>query len=641
VLLSLVAVLMATRMSAATEGKGFGTLVQTNEGAVEGFVISDFRTVAWLGIPYAKPPVGNLRWKAPKDATPRDRVLSARSYGSACSQREAKSSEDCLYLNVWRPDSDEKKLPVFVYIHGGSNIDGSGEGSWYTVAHHYNVVAVTFNYRLGPMGWFLHPALLTGDRKDDSGDFGTLDQIKALEWVQNNIERFGGDKTNVTLAGASAGAQNVTYLMHSALAKDLFNKVIIESNYPGIRPASAAYKSARQVVYNLLVADGMAPNAKAAKLHVESHMTDREIRGYLYGKSPDEITKAYFNADMGPINWGDLFRDDIRRGTDHTPPPVVQNSDDRPEFVYVIGDGYVLPKGVSFADFSEGRVFPKPMIVGTTRNENNMWNGSWPFNFQEGKSLAALVTEAIQNTNPAYHRLQKFYDVYGERDAGTFKRNYKFATELIDEVDTYLGSQMPARHMAAIKTTKYPIYVYRFDWGSDPNKNYKIPFEDAWVFYKGAIHVAESDFFYQSFFGLTGGDTEKEYQYTAQNLEGRRALSLAIRSYLYEFLHDPEGRITKRSGQPVEWMPWTGNAEQFIVFDADYAKADIHMSNTGIARTPEELYAAHAGHRNEAVRDFIEYYVLWSWHWNWYPNSTVGHFDTSPGPSALFDPEKP
>jgi len=121
---------------------------------------------------------------------------------------------------------------VFVYIHGGSNIDGSGEGSWYTVAHHYNVVVVTFNYRLGPMGWFLHPALLTGDPKNDSGDFGTLDQIKALEWVQKNIDKFGGDRANVTLVGASAGAQNVTYLMHSPLAKDLFQKAIIESNYP-------------------------------------------------------------------------------------------------------------------------------------------------------------------------------------------------------------------------------------------------------------------------------------------------------------------------------------------------------------------------------------------------------------------------
>jgi carboxylesterase type B len=443
------------------------------------------------------------------------------------------------------------------------------------------------------------------------------------------------------LAGESTGAQNVSYLMHSALAKDLFQKAIIESNYPGIRPIAAAYKSSKQVLYNLLVADGIVPNAKAAKLHVESYMTDREIRDYLYGKPPGEITKAYFNADMGPMSWGDLFRDDINAGFDNTPPPLVQGPENRPEFVYAIGDGYVLPKGISFADFSEGRVFPKPMVVGTTKNENNAWNGSWPFNFQEGKSLAALVMEAVQGTNPAYRRFQKFYHIFGERDADTFKRNYKFSTELIDEVHTYLGSQMSARHMAAIKTTRFPVYVYRFDWGSDSTKNYKIPFDDAWVFYKGAIHGAELDFFYQSFFGLAGGRAEQKYQHTAENLEGREALSLAIKSYLQEFLHGKNGRIAKTGLQTVEWKPWTENAEQFIVFDADYAKTDIHMSKTGITRTPEELYAAHAGHRNEAVRDFIEYYVLWSWQWDWYPNSTVGHFDTSPGPNALFDPAKP
>ena len=637
--LPLLVVVCSLAAVAENDRDAFGTLVETEQGTVEGLAIKDFGIVAWLGIPFAQPPIGNLRWKAPKDAAQRDHVLSAKSYGHPCSQADSKSSEDCLYLNIWRPDSEEKNLPVFVYIHGGSNIDGSGEGSWYTVARHYNVVAVTFNYRLGPMGWFLHPALLAGDPQDDSGDFGTLDQIKALEWVQKNIEKFGGDKSNVTLAGASAGAQNVSYLMHSALAKNLFQKAIIESNYPGIRPVSAAYKSSKQVLYNLLVADGVASDAEAAKVHAKG-MTSREIRDYLYRKSPAEIARAYSSPDMGPINFGDLFRDDIRRGTDHLPPPLVQNTDNRPEFVYVIGDGHVLPKDCPFADFSEGHVFPRPLIVGTTKNENNTWNSTWPFNFQEGKSLAALVEEAIKGTNPKYRPMQKFFDAVGEHNPETFKRNYKFGTELLDELDTYLGSQLPARHLAA-NAKKVPVYVYRFDWASDRNKNYKIPFEDAWVFYNGSLHTSESDFFYQTFFGLPTDNPQSEYKYTAENLEGRKALSLVIKSYLYEFLHNRTGYIEKKNDQPVEWKPWTGNAEQFIVFDADYSKLDVHMTTSGIARTPEQLYAAHTGNQNEAVRDWIEYYVLWSWQWNWYPNSTVGHFDTVPGPNPLFDPAKP
>ena len=633
--LYLLLLITATRGVAARPK--FSTLVATNTGMVEGFAIGNFQTLGWLGIPYAQPPVDALRWKAPKDPNPGIAPRIARTYGSPCFQAGTKSSEDCLYLNVWRPDNAERKLPVFVYIHGGSNIDGSGEGSWYTVAHFYNVVVVTFNYRLGPMGWFLHPAMLTGDPLNDSGDFGTLDQIKALEWVQKNIDTFGGDKNNVTLCGASAGAQNVTYLMHSPLAKELFQKAIIESDYPGIRPVSAAYKSAKQVLYNVLVADGVAADTKSAKLHAETRMSARDTRDYLYQKTPDEIVKAYSSTEMGPINWGDLYRNDIARGSDGLPPPIVQRSDNRPEFVYAIGDGRVLPKGTAFADFSAGLVFPRPLIIGTTKNENNAWNATWPFNFQEGKSLAALVAEAEQSSGPNYRRLQKFFDTLGEHNPDTFKRNYKFATELLDELDTYLGAQMPARHLASAA----PVYVYRFDWGSDPNKHYKIPNEDAWVFYKGAIHVAESDFFYQTFFGRRQDTGEKTYQYTAENLEGRKALSLVIRVYLMEFLHDPHGRIAKGKGQQEEWRPWTKQAERYIVFDADATHADVHMSSSGISRTPEELYAAHVAHPNAAVRDFIEYYVLWSWQWNWYPNSTDGHFNTSPGPNALFDPTKP
>ncbi len=631
--------ILPSAVSAKADAKGFEARVPTEQGAVEGFVLKDYGVVGWLGIPYAQPPLGNLRWKSPKDPAARKLLLRAKSHGHPCSQRDPKSSEDCLYLNIWRPHTKEKNLPVFVYIHGGSNIDGSGEGSWYNVARHFNVVVVTINYRLGPMGWFLHPALLTGDPKDDSGDFGTLDQIKALEWVQKNIENFGGDKTNVTLAGASAGAQNVSYLMHSGLAKDLFQKAIIESNYPGIRPVSAAYKSSKQVLYNLLVADKIAADTKAARSHAD-RMTKQEIRDYLYRKSPAEIANAYSSPDLGPINWGDLFRDDIRRGTDHLPPPLVQNTDNRPEFVYAIGDGYVLPKDYPIADFSKGHVFPRPLIVGTTKNENNTWNSTWPFNFQEGKSLTALVEEAVKETNPNYQHMQKFFDIVGEHDSETFKRNYKFGTELLDELDTYLGSQLPARHLA-VNTKKTPVYVYRFDWESDPAKDYKIPFQDAWIFYNGSLHTSESDFFYQTFFGLPTDKTETEYKYTTENLAGRKALSLAIRPYLYEFLHNRAGRIEKNNDQPVEWKPWTAQAEQFIVFDADYAKPDIHMTASGIARTPEQLYALHEANSNQAVRDWIDYYVLWSWQWNWYRESKSGHFETAPGPNSLFDPATP
>jgi para-nitrobenzyl esterase len=638
----LLIILLAAMNCVAAETKKFRTLAQTEQGAVDGFAIADFQTVAWLGIPYAQPPVGPLRWKSPKDPVKRTQTLEARSYGSPCFQPGTKSSEDCLYLNVWRPSRKQRRLPVLVYIHGGANIYGSGEGSWQAAAHFYNVVVVTFNYRLGPMGWFLHPALLSGDQKDDSGNFGTLDQIKLLEWVQHNIERFGGDKTNITLAGDSAGAQNVTYLMHSALAKDLFNKAIISSNYPVIRPASAAYKSSKQVLYNLMVADGLASDTAGAKVTADTRMSAAEIRKYLYGKSPEQLIKTFSNPDMGPIDSGDMFRDDIVAGHNHTPPPLIQSPENRPESIQIIGDGYVVPKGLGFADFSVGHVFPRPMIIGTTKNENHAFNARWPFNFQENKPINTLVLEAVNGTDPAYVRLKQFYAVFGQHDPTTFKENYTFATNLVDELHTYYGAQMPARNMAKISHAKeIPIYVYRFDWGSDPQKKYNIPFEDAWLFYNGSPHTSEYDFFYQNFFGLPQQDSPQQYQYTPDNFEGRKQLSLAIRSYLRGFFWNRNGRIMKNNDQPAEWKPWTASNEQYIVFDADHATSDVHMSEAFISRTPEQLYEAHASHANEAVRDFIEYAVLWGWCLNWYPNSAVGHFDVSPGPNKLFDPAKP
>lgn len=630
--------------AARAEADGpIGTIIETETGAVEGRIVEEFDTLVWKGIPYAAPPVGTLRWKAPEDAQAWSGVRDAGDYGSRCFQARGGGTgdEDCLYLNVWRPDGNKKNLPVFFYIHGGSNTGGSGEGSWYTVAHHYDAVVVTLNYRLGAMGWFSHPALVTGDAAGDSGNFGTLDQIKALEWVQRNIAGFGGDPRNVTIAGASAGAQNVSYLMHTPLAKDLFQKALMESNFPGIRPVSAAHKSSKQVLYNLLVTDGVAADAVAAKAHVESNMSDTDITDYFHGKTTKEITDSYRNAYWGSINWGDFYRDDIIAGSDFTPPPLVQASEDRPEFVYSIGDGYVLPDDIDFADFSPGRVFPKPVIVGVTKNENNLWNADWPFNFQQNKTLDELVDEAVNNTNPSYGYLADFYALFGPT-AEEYKDNYKFGTELIDEVDTYLGSHLSARNLAkAAASEKVDIYVYRFDWGSDPGKDYQIPFEDAWVFYKGAIHVAEADFFYQRFFGLADGDSVDRYQYTDANLAGRQDLSLATKSYLAEFIHHRGGKITKKSDQPVEWKPWTAENEQYIVFDADHAAAGVRMSDTEIARSPQELFDAHAAHPNEAVRDLVEYYVMWSWHWNWYPNASVGPFDTSPGPNAVFDPMNP
>jgi len=164
-------------------------LVQTKYGLVSGF--SDKGSWCWKGIPYADPPIGSLCWKAPLDPTPWIGIRTTKKFGNSAAQVMPFigpiGSEDCLYLNIWRPKTPETKLPVYLYIHGGGNsIGSSAEISYYgnAIVEKSNLLYISVNYRLGAMGWFIHPAVTSnGSPKDKSGNFGTLDLIKALEWV--------------------------------------------------------------------------------------------------------------------------------------------------------------------------------------------------------------------------------------------------------------------------------------------------------------------------------------------------------------------------------------------------------------------------------------------------------------------------
>lgn len=197
----------------------------------------------FLGIPYAAAPVGHLRWAAPQQPAPWTGVRDASFYRPACPQlpspwlpemlgrKEMKTSEDCLYLNVWTPHlSAHAHLPVMVWVHGGGNIEGSQE--WpplgTTLAAH-GVVIVTINYRLGVLGYLAHPELSAESPDHISGNYGLLDQMAALRWVKQNIRSFGGDPERVTVFGASSGSLDVCDLMASPLAQGLFQRAIMQS----------------------------------------------------------------------------------------------------------------------------------------------------------------------------------------------------------------------------------------------------------------------------------------------------------------------------------------------------------------------------------------------------------------------------
>jgi len=214
-------------------------VVATSAGKVAGASAAGVR--AWRGIPFAAPPVGDLRWRPPADAEPWDDVRQAKDYGPPCLQGTSSSlgsslidteggSEDCLTLNVSRPDDDREDLPVMVWIHGGSFLHGSGSQPIYNSPDlvRRGVVLVTVNYRLGRLGFFAHPAL-DGEGGETVANFGLLDQVKALEWVRDNIAEFGGDPDNVTVFGESAGGASVNALMASPAARGLFAKAISQS----------------------------------------------------------------------------------------------------------------------------------------------------------------------------------------------------------------------------------------------------------------------------------------------------------------------------------------------------------------------------------------------------------------------------
>jgi para-nitrobenzyl esterase len=194
------------------------------------------------GIPFAAPPVGDLRWREPAPAKTWPGVRDATKFGSRCMQSGQDVSEDCLYLNVWTPDWPPKsRKPVMVWIHGGGNFAGAGSEPIFDgeAFARRGVVLVTANYRLGVFGFFAHPELTAESARHASGNYGLMDQIAALKWVRDYITRFGGDPRNVTIFGESAGSLDINVLMTSPLAKGLYSRLIGESG-PVVAPPPLA-----------------------------------------------------------------------------------------------------------------------------------------------------------------------------------------------------------------------------------------------------------------------------------------------------------------------------------------------------------------------------------------------------------------
>jgi len=310
--------------------------VRIGDGLLRG-TFDRLGTYAWKGIRYARPPVGDGRWRPPAPPEPWTGLKYATDFREMPVQRiplvgYVVGSEDCLFLNVWRPATLETGLPVHVWIHGGDNLVGSADINpdfhGHAIAARTNAVSVSLNFRLGPLGWFLHPALEAGEPEGDSGNYGLLDILAGLRWIQSNIAAFGGDPGNVTLSGESSGAINILYLMASPLSKGLFHKAIVQSPY------TTGTTREEAEIFGAALAHRLLARLPDSRINAEK----------LRALDPRDLVSADPAKKIGIA-----------------------------AFPFPILDGYVIPKE-GLAAFSEpGRTEPIPLIIGSTKEETKVF----------------------------------------------------------------------------------------------------------------------------------------------------------------------------------------------------------------------------------------------------------------------------
>jgi len=527
------------------------TLRTTKQGSVVGFRGPQGECV-WLGLPYALPPIGALRWRAPQPAASWRGTRQALRAGPASAQRVPGArryigSEDCLYLNIWAPSSTANAtarngdchLPVMVWIHPGGNLRGQGadfDGG--VLAESQSVIVVSVNFRLGVLGWLRHAALRAGiGTEDASGNFGDLDLIGALRWIRGNIREFGGDPKNVTLFGQSAGALNIYALMTSPLAAGLFHKAILQSGLPTSMATAAAEnyvdnevsghpQSSAELLLELLVQDGACTDRAGAQAYIAS-ADNAKIAAYLRGKTFDELDRA-----------GQAL---LRRA----------QKLDALAFPHTFNDGVVIPaNGVEHALFSSGIYARVPLIIGCTRDEYT-------------SLLPALRNSCLISRDASGFRIQdkQRYALVAEYVSKLMK------AKSVDRAGSALAANFPGR-----------VFTYRFDWDAlQPAQ---------WLdgFALGATHGLEIPFV----FGHTrlGAECSAAALIGPEVSESFGMLSRSMMSYWAQFAH--RGAPGQgRGGELPEWNA-CGQAgderSRFIVF-SDVGQQGIRMSANSESKT--------------------------------------------------------
>jgi para-nitrobenzyl esterase len=385
-------VLVLTTLHAMARGQAIGV----EGGDISGTTGSNSDVRVYRGIPYAAPPLGSLRWRAPQSVAPWEGVRKAEQFSATCMQPERPkdsvyspgyepTSEDCLYLNVWTPAKSAKdRLPVMVWVHGGGFRFVSGSEKFFNGERlaTKGAVVVTFNYRLGVFGFLAHPELSKEADRHVSGNYGSLDQIAALHWVQKNIAAFGGDPNRVTIFGQSAGANSVCYLMASPLAKGLFIHAIGESVVGCLGPSAevASYENAEQAGAKFLAA------AKVGSI--------AELRA----KPAEELLKINGEFPFRPLIDGYFLRSDpdtiFRRGEENQVPLLVGSNGDEGTLLGRAPESaaaFVAQARLRFGDQADQflTLFPADSDARAKESNYKLWRDQVA---SQARTLARLVT---------------------------------------------------------------------------------------------------------------------------------------------------------------------------------------------------------------------------------------------------------
>ena len=517
--------------------------VQSNSGITTGYIKNN--VINWDDIPYAKPPIGDLRWMAPQklDTSIKENYLNAIE-NNFCVQEPSglggsggngffSGTEDCLYLDIKKPKKYTKNLlPVMFWIHGGGNTSGLKDlYDFSTLVKDHGVIVVTINYRLGPFGWFTHPSIQgLQNGIDKTSNFGTLDIIAALEWVQENISLFGGDPHNVTIFGESAGGHNVLSLLVAQQAKGLFHKAISQSGYTTTHSPQEAYRQINSSATSEYTSWNIVRKIiNERSLEINQDENKIEVRELLKSLSAEEFFQFYANR----LSYQNL--------------------------TLLTADGIVIPElGLKKALSKNEHVNIVPTIAGSNRDEVKLWLAS-----------AKYFVDLEYSFLGSLFNVPKV--VLKNKEAFNLFNSYRSKAWKIRGVDDPLRSLTEAGNK--------DLYAYRYDW-DDHRRLIIADFKEL----IGAAHATEIP--------LLTGNNKLVGDYGFLIYPRGPSKRFTSRNMMRFWSSFAKNGLPGVSSNGVEWQKYNGSKDQpsnFLVLDKKQS-LKMQYDNFSFSSLVQDLY---------------------------------------------------